>query len=130
MPPSTLLLPAPDIQLSPYTGLTRDHWCSYADFLLRSAHRYATDNHANIHLPGAGSAYGPRSDSLEAFARTFLMASFRMAGDPREHGLARRLVRPGAGCRDQSRHRRTAGLLPESWGRPRWKPPRSRWALP
>ena len=86
MPPSTLLLPAPDIQLSPYTGLTRDHWCSYADFLLRSAHRYATDTHANIHLPGAGSAYGPRSDSLEAFARTFLMASFRMAGDPENTG--------------------------------------------
>jgi hypothetical protein len=81
MSPSTLLLPAPDTELSPYTGLTRDHWCTYADYLLRSAHRYATDDHANIHLPGAGSAYGPRSDSLEAFARTFLMASFRMAGD-------------------------------------------------
>jgi hypothetical protein len=79
-------LPAENRELSPYTGLTRDHWCGYADFLLRSAHRYATADHANIHLPGASSAYGPRSDSLEAFARTFLMASFRMAGEPESTG--------------------------------------------
>ncbi|MDQ0680881.1 hypothetical protein QFZ30_004263 [Arthrobacter pascens] len=78
----SLNLPAENREFSPYTGLTRDHWCGYADFLLRSAHRHATADHANIHLPGANSAYGPRSDSLEAFARTFLMASFRMAGDP------------------------------------------------
>lgn len=78
----SLNLPAGNRKLSPHTGLTREHWCGYADFLLRCAHRYATSDHANIHLPGANSAYGPRSDSLEAFARTFLMASFRMAGDP------------------------------------------------
>ncbi|GGI89245.1 hypothetical protein GCM10007175_28170 [Pseudarthrobacter scleromae] len=77
-----MLLPPLDRQLSPFTGLTREHWCAYADYLLRSAHRHATDDHANLHLPGASSAYGPRSDSLEAFARTFLLASFRMAGDP------------------------------------------------
>ncbi|WP_427116089.1 DUF2264 domain-containing protein [Pseudarthrobacter scleromae] len=86
MPPTaplvSLLLPPLDRQLSPFTGLTREHWCAYADYLLRSAHRHATDDHANLHLPGASSAYGPRSDSLEAFARTFLLASFRMAGDP------------------------------------------------
>ncbi len=81
-PPVSLLLPPLDRQLSPFTGLTREHWCAYADYLLRSAHRHATDDHANLHLPGASSAYGPRSDSLEAFARTFLLASFRMAGDP------------------------------------------------
>ncbi|PNI07590.1 hypothetical protein CXX84_16145 [Arthrobacter sp. AFG7.2] len=81
-PPVSLALPPLDLQLSPYTGLTREHWCAYADYLLRSAHRYATEDHANLHLPGANSAYGPRSDSLEAFARTFLLASFRMAGDP------------------------------------------------
>lgn len=79
-------LPAPDRELSPCTGLTREHWCTYADFLLRSVQRFATGDHANIHLPGAGSAYGPRSDSLEAFARTFLLASFRMAGDPAATG--------------------------------------------
>ena len=85
-PPVSLTLPALDRTLSPYTGLTRGHWCAYADYLLRSAHRYATDDHANLHLPGANSAYGPRSDSLEAFARTFLLASFRIKGDPEGTG--------------------------------------------
>lgn len=85
-PSRALILPAPDRELSPYTGLTRDHWCVYADFLLRSAHRFGTRDHSNIHLPGANSAYGPRSDSLEAFARTFLLASFRIAGDPNSTG--------------------------------------------
>ncbi|MDQ0801337.1 DUF2264 domain-containing protein [Arthrobacter sp. SLBN-112] len=80
--PVALVLPPLDRELSPFTGLTRDHWCAYADHLLRSAHRFATDDHANLFLPGATSAYGPRSDSLEAFARTFLLASFRIAGDP------------------------------------------------
>ena len=81
-----LVLPPLDFTLSPLTGLTREHWCSYADYLLRSAHRFGTDDHANIHLPGANSRYGPRSDSLEAFARTFLLASFRIAGDPANTG--------------------------------------------
>jgi hypothetical protein len=85
-PPITLTLPPLNRQLSPCTGLTREHWCVYADYLLRSAHRYATDDHANLHLPGANSAYGPRSDALEAFARTFLLASFRIAGDPEGSG--------------------------------------------
>lgn len=82
MTPLVLTLPELDRDLSPYTGLTRAHWCAYADHLLRSAHRYGAADHANIHLPGANSAYGPRSDALEAFARTFLLASFRIAGDP------------------------------------------------
>lgn len=86
MTPLVLTLPELDRELSPYTGLTRGHWCAYADHLLRSAHRYGTADHANIHLPGANSAYGPRSDSLEAFARTFLLASFRIAGDPGDTG--------------------------------------------
>ncbi|BCW60392.1 DUF2264 domain-containing protein [Arthrobacter sp. StoSoilB20] len=81
-----MLLPPLDHQLSPFTGLTREHWCAYADHLLRSAHHFGTVDHANIHLPGANSRYGPRSDSLEAFARTFLLASFRMAGDPSSTG--------------------------------------------
>lgn len=85
-PPAALTLPALDRALSPHTGLTREHWCAYADFLLRSAHRYGSEDHANIRLPGANSAYGPRSDALEAFARTFLLASFRMAGDPQGTG--------------------------------------------
>ena len=79
-------LPEPDYTLSPYTGLTRGHWTGYADHLLRSVHVHGTESHANIHLPGAVSAYGRSSDSLEAFARTFLLASFRIAGDPEGTG--------------------------------------------
>ena len=77
-----LVLPPLDYSLSPYTGLTRDHWCAYADHMLRSVHRFGSDDHANIYLPGPNSRYGRGSDSLEAFARTFLLASFRIAGDP------------------------------------------------
>ncbi|WP_251043103.1 DUF2264 domain-containing protein [Arthrobacter sp. ISL-69] len=54
--------------------------------MLRSVQRYATDDHANLYLPGANSHYGPHSDSLEGFARTFLLASFRIAGDPEGTG--------------------------------------------
>lgn len=86
MTSTALSLPALDRGLSPCTGLTRGHWSAYADYLLRSAHRHGTADHANIHLPGANSAYGPRSDALEAFARTFLLASFRMAGEPQSAG--------------------------------------------
>lgn len=77
-----LVLPPLDYSLSPYTGLTRDHWCAYADHMLRSVHRFGSEDHANIYLPGPNSRYGRGSDSLEAFARTFLLASFRIAGDP------------------------------------------------
>lgn len=81
-PHPTLTLPPLNHDLSPHTGLTREHWSAYADYMLHSAHQHATQDHANLYLPGATSAYGPRSDSLEAFARTFLLASFRIAGDP------------------------------------------------
>lgn len=84
--PLALSLPPLNRELSPYTGLTREHWCAYADHMLSSAHRHASDDHANLYLPGATSAYGRRSDSLEAFARTFLLASFRIAGDPEGTG--------------------------------------------
>lgn len=86
MTPTVLTLPPLNHELSPHTGLTREHWSAYADFLLRSAHRFGTADHANLHLPGANSVYGPRSDALEAFARTFLLASFRIAGDPEGTG--------------------------------------------
>lgn len=85
-PANVLSLPPRDHERSPHTGLTREHWSAYADFLLRSAQRFGTADHGNIHLPGATSVYGPRSDALEAFARTFLLAAFRIAGDPEETG--------------------------------------------
>ena len=51
---------------------------------------YAGTGNALIGLPGPASRSGPWSDGLEGFARTFLLAAFRLAGaggrDP--HGLA------------------------------------------
>lgn len=69
---------------------SRAHWERTADELLLAVRPYATPGHALVALPGPPSANGPRSDALEGFARTFLLAAFRLAGaggaDP--HDLA------------------------------------------
>ncbi|MPY48219.1 DUF2264 domain-containing protein [Streptomyces acidicola] len=84
--------PEEDRTLSPHTGYTRAHWEATADQLLTAALRYATPGHALIDLPGPPSKSGVRSDGLEGFARTFLLAAFRTAGasgkDP--HGFLER----------------------------------------
>lgn len=72
-----------DRTLSPHTGWTRDHWTALADHLLLSARRHASPSHARISFPGRPGGYGPDVDALEGFARTFLAAGFRVAG---EHG--------------------------------------------
>lgn len=68
----------------------RAHWERTADRMLLAVRPYATDRHALVRLPGVPSYNGPWSDGLEGFARTFLMAAFRLAGadgkDP--HDLA------------------------------------------
>ncbi|MCX5610376.1 DUF2264 domain-containing protein [Streptomyces sp. NBC_00047] len=74
-------LPAENREFSPYTGYTRDHWEAAADGLLRAAWRWATPGGALLDLPGPPSASGVRSDGLEGYARTFLAAAFRVAGD-------------------------------------------------
>ncbi|WP_326731998.1 DUF2264 domain-containing protein [Streptomyces phaeochromogenes] len=68
-----------DRLLSPYTGWTRTHWEGLADAQLAAVRPYATDRHALIHLPGPASRSGRHSDGLEGFARTFLLAGFRLA---------------------------------------------------
>jgi hypothetical protein len=73
-------LPPPDRVRSPLTGWTRAHWEALADHLLESAARYATPDFAQFRLPGRASASGVVSDGLEGFARTFLLAAFRIAG--------------------------------------------------
>ncbi|MFI7706859.1 DUF2264 domain-containing protein [Nonomuraea sp. NPDC049480] len=78
--PSPLRLPPPDPRLSRHTGWTRAHWEGLADHLLDSVVPYATDDFAQFRLPGAASRSGPVSDGLEGFARTFLLAAFRIAG--------------------------------------------------
>ncbi|MFC4117745.1 DUF2264 domain-containing protein [Nonomuraea zeae] len=70
-----------DRRLSPYTGWTRDHWAALADHLLLSARPYASNSHARVSFPGAPGGYGSDVDGLEGFARTFLAAGFRIAGE-------------------------------------------------
>jgi hypothetical protein len=59
---------------------TRDQWLSYADRLLDAARSYASPGHGRIHFPGHEGGYGRAVDGLEGFARTFLLAGFRLAG--------------------------------------------------
>jgi hypothetical protein len=77
-------------QLSPYTGYTRRDWARAADGMLLAVRPFASPDHARIDLPGRAGVYGPDSDGLEAFARTFLLAAIRLCGedgaDP--HGFA------------------------------------------
>ncbi|MDT0543721.1 DUF2264 domain-containing protein [Streptomyces lonegramiae] len=58
----------------------RAHWERTADQLLLAVRPYATHEHALIDLPGVPSVNGAHSDGLEGFARTFLLAGFRLAG--------------------------------------------------
>ena len=86
-----LELPAEDRVRSPRTGWTRAHWERVADALLEATRPYASRTQALIHLPGRPSAFGVESDGLEGFARTFLLASFRLRGaSGRVAGLAER----------------------------------------
>ncbi|MEV0383184.1 DUF2264 domain-containing protein [Nonomuraea sp. NPDC050643] len=76
----SLRLPPPDERLSGHTGWTRAHWEAVADRLLESVVPYASEGFAQFRLPGRASRSGPVSDGLEGFARTFLLAAFRIAG--------------------------------------------------
>ena len=58
----------------------RARWERLADELLLAVRPYATGHRALIQLPGPASASGRWSDGLEGFARTFLLAAFRLAG--------------------------------------------------
>jgi hypothetical protein len=78
--PLPFALPPPDRTLSPHTGWTREHWTTTADGLLAAVRPYGSPGHALIDLPGPPSASGRWSDGLEGFARTFLLAAFRIAG--------------------------------------------------
>jgi hypothetical protein len=82
-------MPPEDRRLSPYTGITREHWAAAADDLLLAAARYRSPLGARIDLPGRPSQQGVRTDGLEGFARTFLLAAFRHVGeggnDPYDH---------------------------------------------
>ncbi|MFF9499540.1 DUF2264 domain-containing protein [Streptomyces sp. NPDC014656] len=98
--------PPEDRGLSPHTGWTRAHWEDAADRLLLAVRPHASPHGGLIGLPGPRPSWsGPRSDGLEGFARTFLLAALRVAGargaDPHGHldryaaGLAAGTRTPG-----------------------------------
>jgi len=62
--------------------LTRPEMVALADRMLAAVRPFASPGHARITLPGAEGGYGRAVDGLEGFARTFLLAGFRIAGDP------------------------------------------------
>jgi hypothetical protein len=99
-------MPPEDRELSPYTGLTREHWAAAADDLLLSVARYRSPQGARIDLPGRVSQQGVRTDGIEGFARTFLLAAFRHVGEngagPHDH-LSRYLEGVVAGTRTVGR---------------------------
>jgi hypothetical protein len=95
LPAPHMALPPADRVLSPRTGWSRVHWEALADRLLESLFPYATPGFAQYRLPGRVSGAGVVADGLEGFARSFLLAAFRIAGargavDPR---LTERYVR-------------------------------------
>lgn len=85
---------------------------SYADRLLAAVRPYASPSGSLITLPGTPGGYGTAVDGLEGFARTFLLAGFRLAGedgaDP--HHLAERYA-AGLAAGTDTTH-------PERWTRP------------
>ncbi|MFI8961346.1 DUF2264 domain-containing protein [Streptomyces sp. NPDC053493] len=94
-----------DRALSPYTGWTRAHWEARADRLLLAVRPYASPGLGLVDLPGPRPSWsGTRSDGLEGYARTFLLAALRTAAhgdDPHRHldryaaGLAAGTEKPG-----------------------------------
>jgi hypothetical protein len=83
-----LRLPPEDRELSPRTGWTRAHWTAIADHWLLTARQYASPAGGLITPPGRPSAAGIRSDGIEGFARSFLIAAPLLAGraeDPHDH---------------------------------------------
>jgi hypothetical protein len=58
----------------------RGEWLDLADRMLAAVRPYASPGHALIAVPGPVGGYGRAVDGLEGFARTFLLAGFRIAG--------------------------------------------------
>ncbi|TDC28051.1 DUF2264 domain-containing protein [Streptomyces sp. 8K308] len=106
------MLPEEDRLLSPHTGWTRAHWAAHADRMLAALEPYRSPGLARVDLPGPASRYGPDSDGLEGFARSFLLAGFRIAGE-RGAGQEALIERYAAGLAAGTDPRH-----PEHWPRP------------
>ncbi len=67
--------------LAPFTGWSRLRWAGLADRMLLAVRDHASPDHSHIVPPGRAGAFGHDVDGLEGFARTFLLAGFRLAGE-------------------------------------------------
>lgn len=76
-------LPPDDRERSPHTGWCRAHWEALADHLLNGVRPDASRNHALVFFPGGRRK---RTNGLEGYARTFLLAAFRLAGSQGRSG--------------------------------------------
>ena len=106
------LLPAEDRERSPFTGWTRAHWERVADLLLDGVRPYASPRQAHLFVPDSRQNRTRRpGDGLQGFARTFLLAAFRLAGSEgtAPGGLAERYA---AGLRAGTNRN-----SPEAWPR-------------
>ena len=112
-----LVLPTPTRPFR-HTGWSRAHWEAVADQLLEALVPYVSPGASQIALPGRPSRSGTASDGLEGFARSFLLAAFRIAGVQGGLRRADRAVRAGL-SRAPTGH-------PEAW--PRLTECRSRWS--
>ena len=81
MPSDRALHQSPASRHAPDNDWTRQDWVRFADLLLNSARRFASPGHARITPPGPEGGYGRAVDGLEGFARTLLLAGFRIAGE-------------------------------------------------
>jgi hypothetical protein len=75
---------------------SRGDWLALADRILAAARPFASPGHALVTFPGPEGGYGRAVDGLEGFARTFLLAGFRIAG-ARGVGLDELIDRYAAG---------------------------------
>lgn len=107
----TIALPAEDPAISPYTGWTRAHWTTVADSILDGAARYASPAGSLICYPGEPGGLGRDIDRLEGFTRTFMLASFRIAGDEKATAHLAERYAQGIAAGVDPRH-------PERWLRP------------
>ncbi|GFJ82486.1 DUF2264 domain-containing protein [Phytohabitans houttuyneae] len=58
----------------------RADWLALADRMLAAVRPFASPGNALVTIPGPAGGYGREVDGLEGFARTFLLAGFRIAG--------------------------------------------------
>lgn len=68
-------------ELAHDTEWSRDRWVAYADRLLDGARAHVSPSGSQVLFPGGEGGYGRAVDGLEGFARTLLIAGFRIAGE-------------------------------------------------